>query len=419
MSTNNPNSGQWGDPSSQQPAPGQWGNQGGYQQPAYQQTGPVPPGAWQNTGGYGAPAPAAPQGSGFTWPLTIRESALGGLAVLLLIFSFFSLASGFGAPYLPMWGVLVLWVFPVALPVIASALIVIRAFTPKVNRVGSLSVDQFASVVYSFAFAVLIVLLLTLAQLVAAMAGAFGVGGMGGGVDLPWVLWIYIILLLAGLVLTVGAPHIPGLREDFQGRAEEPAHRVARKTRYAAPRAPRAPRAPQNPYGAHQTGGYPAGGFGQPQHTGGYDPQSHAPQQPQHTGGYDPQFFAQQPQGAPEQGPGASEQRSSSSSGDAPAFEFASEESIEVVDTPAGEIVEEDVAAVEVEQPAATPVPQPFWALAPVERDVFEEQSGEVLFRIGPSAWALVVEDRGTSYLVRHDDGRVGVLYDVTGITRG
>ena len=61
---------------------------------------------------------------------------------------------------------------------------------------------------------------------------------------------------------------------------------------------------------------------------------------------------------------------------------------------------------------------QPFWALVPVERDVVDA-NGAPLFRIGPTAWALVLEERGDVFVVRHDDGRVGFLLDTSGVTRG
>src|SRR5690606_7114215 len=46
---------------------------------------------------------------------------------------------------------------------------------------------------------------------------------------------------------------------------------------------------------------------------------------------------------------------------------------------------------------------QPFWILAGTERDVLDER-GQPLYRIGPSAWTLVIEDRDGAYVVRHDD---------------
>ena len=47
------------------------------------------------------------------------------------------------------------------------------------------------------------------------------------------------------------------------------------------------------------------------------------------------------------------------------------------------------------------------------------DERGESIFRVGPSAWALVIEDRGGAYVIRHDDGRIGYLHDISDITRG
>lgn len=67
--------------------------------------------------------------------------------------------------------------------------------------------------------------------------------------------------------------------------------------------------------------------------------------------------------------------------------------------------------------PAHGTTHQAFWALAPVERAIVDE-SGATLFHIGPTAWALVIQDRGNAFVVRHADGRVGFLTDVTGVIR-
>ena len=64
------------------------------------------------------------------------------------------------------------------------------------------------------------------------------------------------------------------------------------------------------------------------------------------------------------------------------------------------------------------PQPQAFWALAPDEREVVDDY-GTPIFRVGPTAWALVIEDRGETFVIRHDDGRIGYLHDVRGVTRG
>lgn len=47
------------------------------------------------------------------------------------------------------------------------------------------------------------------------------------------------------------------------------------------------------------------------------------------------------------------------------------------------------------------------------------DENGEPVFRIGPTAWTLVIEDRDGAYVVRHDDGRIGYLHDIDDITKG
>jgi hypothetical protein len=71
------------------------------------------------------------------------------------------------------------------------------------------------------------------------------------------------------------------------------------------------------------------------------------------------------------------------------------------------------------ELPTAVFSTQPFWVYSPVQRPVVDEVSGATVFEIGPSAWALAVIDRGSELVLRHDDGRVGVLRNLDGITRG
>ena len=75
-------------------------------------------------------------------------------------------------------------------------------------------------------------------------------------------------------------------------------------------------------------------------------------------------------------------------------------------------------AAVVDSSPQTAPSAQPFWALAPEQRDVHDFE-GRPIYSVGPTAWALVLEDRGSYFVMRHDDGRIGYLHDTTNITRG
>ncbi|MFL0412254.1 hypothetical protein ACH0AH_13870 [Microbacterium paludicola] len=463
-------------------------------------------------------------------PFTIREAILIGLAALVLLFSFFSMYT-FDRVYSPIWSSSLDWVLGVGLPVAAGVMFVIRRVSPTARlRVGSLSVDQFASVAFSVSA---LLWFSTLGFGVQNLADGFGFG-------ITWVVWIELLLTLAGVFFTVVAPFVAPFKDDFV-RAESPAHPVARAARPVAQR-PRPASQPtpqawpqpgqgQPPYGqppaqgAAQPFGQPPYGqppYGQPpygqqgygqapfgQQPYGQAPQYGQPQYPQPPFGQ-PQYgqppFGQPAFGAPHGQPPAYGQQfplpagpqvdaepqatepfppaphgtpeaeamteqvvdstaaveSSAPLDDAvPAPEASPEWPVEqepvtqvlpateedVADATAADNAADEVAAEDVEHTISTtprsdiePEPQPaeheagaqpaednttvasapqaFWALAPEERDVVDAY-GAPLFRIGPTAWALVIEDRGDSYVVRHDDGRIGFLHDTSGITRG
>ena len=310
-----------------------------------------------------APATTASAGTGGippqygVGPLSIRETALVGVWALAFIFSFFPIYGRFGAGS-SVWGAGIDWVLTIGVPTVAVFLLVLRRFSPQgIRRVGSLGIDQFASVAFSVSATVWLGIiwgaLVALAQTRVFVAS--------------WVVWVEFILMLAGVVLTVVAPHLPVLGEDFRHRPETPAHRLARAARPVSPR-PAAER-PAATAGHH---GAPAAGH----------PGAVASPQPAHTGYAAPAVAGQSP------------------------YEAAPADAAEPFDANATTVIDQ------------TPAPQAFWALAPDERDVLDE-SGAPMFRIGPTAWALVIEDRGAVFVVRHEDGRVGYLHETHDITRG
>lgn len=263
-------------------------------------------------------------------PFSLREVSLLGVWALAFLFSFFPLYGDNQFTRLlgggTVWTSGIDWVLAIAAPTAAVFLVTLRRFSPDgIRRVGSLGIDQFASV----AFSVSAVLWLSWLWTNIARGAATGVWLSS------WVVWVEVLLMAAGVALTVFAPFIPPFHEDFLHRAEAPAHRVARRARPVVAR---------------------------------------------------PLSDARFTMAAPE---------------------------VEPDPTPFGAPVEDDEPA-----PAPASAHQAFWALAPVERDVVDE-NGAPLFRVGPTAWALVIEDRGDSFVVRHEDGRIGYLTDVSGVTRG
>jgi hypothetical protein len=67
----------------------------------------------------------------------------------------------------------------------------------------------------------------------------------------------------------------------------------------------------------------------------------------------------------------------------------------------------------------AHPAHEAFWFAVAQPRTAVDERTGAPAFVIEPGGWVLALEDRGTSFLVQHTDGRLGVLRDLSNIERG
>jgi hypothetical protein len=298
-------------------------------------------------------------------PFSVREVALIGVWLVAFVVSFFSVAGEQAMAQLlfggSVWTNGLDWILTIGVPTIAVFLIVLRRFSPEgIRRVGSLGIDQFASV----AFSVSAIVWLTLLWRNIAVAVESSVWIYG------WVVWVEFFLALAGVVLTVLAPFIPPFAEDFVGRREVMAHRSARPIRAVSPRPAREPR--QQAEASDEA----------------VDPFA--------TGAYTQAGYTESPYTATASG----DQTTAEQDAWAPAH---SRDTFEPVETA---------------EYAPHESHQAFWALAPEERDVVDER-GVPIFRVGPSAWTLVLEDRGEVFVVRHEDGRVGYLHDVSGVTRG
>ncbi|YCK82802.1 hypothetical protein M1D89_06105 [Arthrobacter sp. D3-18] len=170
-------------------------------------------------------------------PFTIRDLTVFGSTLLMFVASLLPM---FGARY-NLWnlGNLFFLLLGIILPLVVVALFVARRLQPgTIVRVGSLSVDQFASVTASFAFPLFF---LTIAN---SFNGSVLLGLVGS------------VGLLAATVL---APHLPWLSADFKGRAETPAHVVAREAAVPSrkPAAPKPPKAPKTPKPSATTGSTP------------------------------------------------------------------------------------------------------------------------------------------------------------------
>ncbi|MFT4213471.1 MAG: hypothetical protein QM622_01665 [Microbacterium sp.] len=277
-------------------------------------------------------------------PFSVREVSLGAVWLVAFIVSFFPMYGGLGTG-VSVWTSGIDWVLAIGAPTVAVFLLGLRRLSPQgIRRVGSLGIDQFASVVFSVSALIWL----------GTLSNSFSVLTASGFFYATWVVWVEFVLMLAGVMLTVFAPLLPTIGDDFRHRPEVPAHR------YASPARPVVAR----------------------------------PAQPKVAGA----AASTEPYGATPYG---------SAAVGSPTVDAAPEAQ------PQSETVTSTEAVAE-----AAPASEAFWALAPAERNVVDE-NGTPIFTVGPTAWALVIEDRGTSFVVRHEDGRIGYLNDVSGVTRG
>jgi hypothetical protein len=171
-------------------------------------------------------------------PFTVRDLAVFAATLILFVASLLPI---FGGRY-NLWNLNNLFFLGlgIVLPLLVSALFAARRLAPATKiRVGSLSIDQFGSVVACFAVAFFFL----------SVAGAY----------VPSLL----VGLIGSLVLfaaTVLGSFLPYLSGDFKDRAEAPAHVVAREAAVPAQK-PRAPKEPK-PESATKPGGKLLGSAG-------------------------------------------------------------------------------------------------------------------------------------------------------------
>ncbi len=385
---------------------------------------------------------------------TLRELLIVGVWLVMFVVSFFPL--GWSST---IWSQGIAWILPVGVPTIAVFLVVLRRFSPDgIRRVGSLGIDQFASVASSVAA-------VWWAQQLWGYLAVEMATGLG---TVVWVPWVQLVLALALVTLTVFAPLIPGLAEDFHGRLVTLAHRNANPVRPVIAR-PRTERPETTPAVSEATDAAAEGSVAEEAPIAhpapavasvpALDVELSGEQATDEVARID--LAAQVPLAAHASGGGTGTSETTADEEYMPNYSRRSRgedivsdtASIEELIAPATAPVIDEAAAEEGtaddgaagtgvldaepvgddtvdDEPVSVhdvrtrahqtiaETAQPFWILAPTDRDVHDER-GDVIFRIGPNAWALVIEDRGGAYVVRHDDGRIGYLHDIADITKG
>jgi hypothetical protein len=402
-------------------------------------------------------------------PFTIRDLTVFGSTLILFVASLIPM---FAVRY-NLWnlGSLFFLGLGILLPVVVTALFVARRVSPGTKiRIGSLSVDQFGSVVASFAVAFFFL----------AVAGAF----------VPSML-LGLVGALGLLAATVLGRLIPVFAGDFLDRAGVPAHVVARES--AVPvRKPRAPKAPKEAKdetapkaaGTSTVAGWakrmtPGGQSGASSASGAAAATGLAASGPAASGAATGGASAVRPAAA---APAAGQEAPARAAAPTPVVSFPETQAAGVVPAaaaPKPSAAEETQAAVvtpgaaapadgepkdvraasAAEETRATELPvtsghsapttvnpqvrqhepigatvdpasrpeehevqvvhEAFWFAVAQPRTAVDEHSGVAAFVIEPGGWVLALEDRGHEFLVQHTDGRLGVLRDLSNIERG
>lgn len=396
-------------------------------------------------------------------PLTARDVTVLCAVLVVLVASVLPITLVYGLQG-NLWSVSGMYFIGIGviLPLLVAVLFTIRRLSPDVKlRIGSLSVDQFASVVAGFATAYFFLSTVII-------------------FEIPYLVGLIGALVLLGA--TVLAPWIPLFAADFAGRTEVPAHPVARDAVPAVPR-PAAPKpvlalgagSSVTPTAQSGANSQPAAGQGQKAPTA---PWNAAASSATHIPGgqiYTPAASAQAPYSAtaaaaaeaatagaapgatPTSGPDAAAQAMPAGSQAQEKSESLPQASAADAGNPdgsgAGVAVSQDSApasaqnsapdapatmlnpkVLETEAPAPamesigatidpeagrTPVSaDPFWFAVDRPQNVVDERTRQFVFKLTPGSWILALEDRGTSYLVQDSHGKTGILLDLIGIER-
>ncbi|MBT1001342.1 hypothetical protein KIH31_01890 [Paenarthrobacter sp. DKR-5] len=408
-------------------------------------------------------------------PFTLRDLVVFGSVLVMFIGS---LLPTFGAAgfRINLWSAGGLYFVGVGIlfPLAVAALFALRRLSPSRVRIGSLSLDQFGSVV-------------------AVVSGAFFFVGTVS--SFSWGFLIALIGSLGFLAATTFAPMLPFFAGEFADRPEAPAHAMARDAV-----APAARPAPAKPAQGQAAQGAPAQGAGAgaaahggalsghnapaPRFSGAtaYRPESaqhapsaagaapaagaaaaagaspagaapvagQAPEAGQAPAGATAAAPAPEPsasgapatQAFPSAGTAAPAATGAGTAAGAPAAgapaEAPSEEQAARptagADVPTAAIGTVPAAAAQAEAgharatsigatvdpsaKAAEPTYEAFWFAVGQSRPIVDERSGSYLFTIEPGAWVLALQDRGHEFLVQNTDGQVGVLRDLRNIER-
>ena len=374
-------------------------------------------------------------------PFGLRDIVVGSAVLVMLVGSVLPFTIGSGRN---LWTAFSLFYVGIGIimPLVVAGLFTARRLAPSTRlRVGSLSLDQFASVIAVLA-AVFFFLQIVYVFSVGSLLGLLGAAAL--------------------LAATTFAPYIPPFAAEFSDRPEIPAHPVARDAKPLV-RVPKpvpapgpagaegdrrpvgAPKPGESAPGAPRTGQVHAqqAGTGRPETVSGNAAPSDGAAEARSAGagarsesgqagagssaaaagaGKGPAGVA----GAAGAGAAASATGTAAGGNSAPGLEvLAGEDPLPATTVnpavqggaPASNTeAHESISATREENEN---VVEAFWFAVGTPRQIVDERTGLPLFMFYPGDWELGLEDRGHEFLVQDKrTGRIGVLRDLTNIER-
>ena len=373
----------------------------------------------------GQPAgPAAAPGGAVLGPFTLRDLVIFGSVLVMLVGTVLPIAGAGGSNF---WNSSTVYflVIGIVLPLAVAVMFLVQRLNRSgLIRVGSLSLDQFGSVVASFAagyFFLLTVGGFSLGYLI-SLIGALGL--LAATVAAKWLPFFG--------TATVPAPALAALGQSVPGQSvpnpvqEPPVDMVA--STFAEPPAAAEPQ----PFvvGQHFTS-LPSEDSAAPEAAADVEPE------PDLTGPEAALPFGTEPPEAADPAVEADpvvEAEPAVEAGSAAEPEPAAETATDDSWTRSFEAPAEPATAEELEpesfaatvDPASRPgqdtggqlVYEAFWFAVDRPKAVLDEHTGGFLYNIEPGTWFLALQDRGHDFIVQNSDGRIGVLRDLSSIER-
>lgn len=340
----------------------------------------------------GEPAgPAASPGGAVLGPFTLRDLVIFGSVLVILVGTVLPIARRGGGNF---WNSSMLYflIIGIGLPLAVAVMFLVQRLNRNGSiRVGSLSLDQFAAVVASFAAGYFF--LLTVTEFALGYVISF-IGALGLLAATVAAKWLPVFGTAAA-----SAPAMPALGQTVPDSAVEPPVDVVAST-FAEPVAEAEPQ----PFvvGEHFTS-VPDESAAEPV----AEPEADLVKDTDLADVADSEVV--QPEVVePDVEPETAEPE--------PQPEFVSE--FEPTVEPESFAATVDPADRPGQDTAGQLVYEAFWFAVDEPKAVLDERTGGFLYNIEPGTWFLALQDRGQDFIVQNSDGRVGVLRELGSIER-